>query len=255
MSAREQTSVLERCREKLRDITAAYSLDDVELQVLAQTLTPEEAIGTPGRRDFPIVEGRERMIEAVVLGARGQAFTDSPAEFIGRLGYVLELSLTSNRNRALFVATLNATLQHLNLVEGTAHCRDDDPERCAVEIASFARKSGARSVGLVGLNPAIAEALVREFGAGAVRITDLNEQSIGTRKFNVEILDGRTRAGDVIRSSDMILMTGTTLVNGTFDDLWNLAQHEGRMTVIYGVTAAGVCRLMNMTRLCPCARN
>jgi len=252
---KEQITILERCRDKLRDIIAAHNLNEVELQVIARALTPEEAIGTPGRRDFPIIEGKERMIEALVLGARGQAFTDSPSEFIGRIGDVLELPLISNRNRALFVATLNAILRHLNLVNGTVHCKDDDPGKCALEIAAFTRKSGARSVGLIGLNPAIAEALAREFGTESVQITDLNGQNIGKRKFNVEILDGRTKAGDVIRSSDLVLITGTTLVNDTFDNLWNYARHEGKTLVIYGVTAAGVCQLMNLTRICPCARN
>ena len=55
------------------------------MTVLAKPLTPEEAIGKPGRRDFPILEGKERVIEATVLGARGQAFTDSASDFEGRL--------------------------------------------------------------------------------------------------------------------------------------------------------------------------
>ncbi|MDP8239032.1 MAG: DUF364 domain-containing protein [Candidatus Hatepunaea meridiana] len=251
----KQTTILEQCRDKLRDIIAAHNLNEVELQVTAKALTPEEAIGTPERRDFPIIEGKEHMIEALALGARGQAFTDSPSEFIGRIADVLDLPLDSNRNRALFVATLNAILQHLNLAEGTIHCKDDDPEKCALEIAAYARKSGARSVGLIGLNPAIAEALIGEFGTESVQILDLNRQNIGKRKFNVEILDGRTKTENVIRSSNMILVTGTTLVNGTFDDLWNYAKDDGKTLVIYGVTSAGVCELMNLTRICPCARN
>ncbi len=171
------------------------------------------------------------------------------------IGEVLEMPLDSNRNRALFVATLNAVLRRLDMVEGTIHCRDDEPERCAREVAAMVRKSGSRSVGLIGLNPAIAEALVREFGADSVRITDLNRKNIGRRKFNVEILDGRTQAGDVIRSSDTVLMTGTTLVNGTFTGLWNCVGSEKKRPIIYGVTAAGICHLMNLTRVCPCARN
>jgi len=86
MNTQEHTTILEQCRDKLRDIIAAHSLNEVELRVIAKELTPEEAIGTPERRDFPIIEGKERMIEALVLGARGQAFTDSPSEFTGRVG-------------------------------------------------------------------------------------------------------------------------------------------------------------------------
>lgn len=255
MNTQKHTSILEQCRDKLRDIVAAHGLNEVELKVFTKVLSPEEAIGTPGRRDFPIIEGKESMIEAVVFAARGQAFTDSPSEFIGRVGDALGLPLTSSRNRAIFIATVNAIMRHLKLVEKTVHCKDDDPEKCAPEIAAFVRKSGANSIGLVGLNPAIAETLVREFGVDAVRITDLNGQNIGMRKFGVEILNGRTEAGDVIRSSDMVLITGTTLVNGSFDDLWRFTKLEGKMAVLYGVTAVGIASLMKLSHICPYGRS
>ncbi|MCF7810881.1 hypothetical protein K9N50_07820 [bacterium] len=250
---KEQVLILDKCRAKLLDIIAEHNLSQIEIQVLARALTPEEAIGVPGRRDFPIIEGKERMIEALVLGSRGQAFTDTASEFIGRISDVLNLPLDSNRNRALFIATLNAVLKHLNVVEGTVHCKDEDPEICAVEIASFARNSGARKVGLIGLNPAIAEALVNEFGSESVKITDLNRQNIGKRKFDVEIQNGKTDAEDIIKSSDIILITGTTLSNDTFDDLHNLAIKAGKRIVIYGVTSVGICKLMNLEHICPCA--
>jgi len=255
MKLQDQTTILEQCQALLRGLVEERGFDHVEIKVLAKTLSPEEAIGTPGRRDFPIIEGKERMIEAAVLGARGQAFTDSPSDFAGRIRDILELPLTDNRSRAVFVSALNAILRHLDMVQGTVHCKDDDPEKCAREIAGFARKSGANSVGLIGLNPAIAEALVREFGTESVRIADLNRQNIGQKKFGVEILDGRSKTEDMIRASDLVLITGTTLVNGTFDDLWDLAQREGKAAMVYGVTAAGVSQLMNLPRVCPCARN
>lgn len=255
MKSPDHAPILEQCRAMLRDLVERRGLDRVEIQVLAKALSPEEAIGSPGRRDFPIIEGKERMIEAVVEGSGGQAFTDSPSDFAGRIRDVLELPLTDNRSRAVFVAALNAILRHLDMAQGTVHCRDDDPEQCASEIAAFARKSGAKSVGLIGLNPAIAEALAREFGAESVRIADLNRQNIGQKKFGVEILDGRSQTEDMILVSDLVLITGTTLVNGTFDDLWDLAKREGKKVTIYGVTAAGVSRLMNLPRVCPYARN
>ncbi|HUT54317.1 MAG TPA: DUF364 domain-containing protein [bacterium] len=255
MNAQDHAPILEQCRDMLRDLVSKPGLDRVEIQVLAKPLSAEEAIGTPGRRDFPIIEGKEMMIEASVLGARGQAFTDSPSDFAGRIRDILELPLADNRGRAVFVSALNAILRHLEMVEGTVHCKDDDPEKCALEIAALARKSGANSVGLIGLNPAIAEALVREFGTESVRIADLNRQNIGRKKFGVEIRDGRSETEDMIRASDLVLITGTTVVNGTFDDLWNLARREGKAAVVYGVTAAGVSRLINLPRVCPCARN
>jgi len=52
------------------------------------------AIGEPGRRDFPIIIGKERVIEAEVLGARAHVFTDSTKEFFGKLKEILNLPLT-----------------------------------------------------------------------------------------------------------------------------------------------------------------
>ncbi len=242
--------ILEEFRDKVRALAAERGLNDAEVTVLAKPLTPEEAIGKPGRRDFPILEGKERVIEATVLGRRGQAFTDTPSDFAGRFRDVLDLPLDNNRNRAVFLATTNAALAHLGLVKGTLHCKDDAPERCAFEIALSARATDAQTVGLVGLNPAIAEKLARQFGAGAVRITDLNPQNVGKEKFGVTIWDGRTQTAELVRRCDLVIVTGTTLVNGTFDGILRLARDARKRLVVYGITCAGVCRLMGLERWC-----
>jgi hypothetical protein len=110
-------------------------------------------------------------------------------------------------------------------------------------------------VGLIGFNPSIAEALAREFGADHVCLTDLNPQNIGTLKFGVTVWDGRTQTHELIRASDLVIVTGTTLVNGTFDEILRLVRLEGKQFVVFGMTAAGVCRLMNLERWCSQAQN
>ena len=86
-------TTLETAREKLVKILREHNLLDEPVEVLARFLTPEEAIGTPGRRDFPIVRGKEKMLEATIRGARGQSFTDSRREFVGTVAQVLALPL------------------------------------------------------------------------------------------------------------------------------------------------------------------
>jgi len=249
-SATEALGVLEQSRNKIRELIAERQLDSTPVTVLAKLLTLEEAIGTPGRRDYPILEGKERIIEASVLGASGQAFTDSPSEYSGLLGDLVEMPLSSNRERAIFLAAMNALLRHLRLVEGTLHCKNDEPEKCAAEIAKSARLSGAQRVGLIGLNPSIGEALVRDFGADSVCITDLNPKNIGTPKFGVVVWDGRAQTHELVRASDLVIATGTTLVNGTFDEILRLARLEGKQLVVFGITCAAVCKLMNLERWC-----
>ena len=79
------TGILEEFRDEIHALAAEHGLNDAAVTVLAKPLTPEEAIGKPERRDFPILEGKERVIEATVLGTRGQAFTDSASDFAGQL--------------------------------------------------------------------------------------------------------------------------------------------------------------------------
>jgi len=251
----EPASALELARTKFAPVVGEKGLLDSAVAVSVSPLTAEEAIGRPTRRDFPIIEGKEQLVEAAVNGAKGHAFTDSPRGFSGTISDVLALPLASNRNRAVFAAVLNATLRSLGILESSLHCRDEDPERCAVDLARYVRDQwGEGSVGLIGLNPAIAEALVASFGVANVRITDLNRKNIGTEKSRVPVWDGRTQTEKLVCESHVVLITGTTLVNGSFDDISAWIREYKRNHLIYGVTAAGVCELMNWNRFCPYAR-
>jgi uncharacterized protein (DUF4213/DUF364 family) len=224
----------------------------VDVTVFAKPLSPEEAIGNPGRRDFPIIIGKERVIEATLMGSKGHAYTDSPQEFLGTLHDVLNLELTTNQNRAIYVATLNAFMGYLKATDRTVHCKDEEPEECAREIADvLLKRFGNTDVGLIGLNPAIAERLVDAFGPDHVRITDLNADNIGQHRFGVEIWNGNERTEDIIDASEVIVFTGTTLVNDTFSNIWDRIQSQGKKYLVYGVTAAGVSELCNFERICP----
>jgi uncharacterized protein (DUF4213/DUF364 family) len=251
-----ESSVLENSKNQLVEIVTKNRLLDAYVSVLVKTLTPEEAIGEPGRRDFPIILGKERIVEAEVLGAKAHAFTDSPGEFAGNLKEVLTLPLTSNRERSIYVAILNATLKYLNLIENTIHCKDEDPERCGKEIASqLLQRYGKTKIGFIGLNPAIAENLVETFGAENVRITDLNKQNVNSSKYGVKVWDGNDMTEELIKQSDVILITGTTFVNGTFDHIMLCVQNYRKDYLIYGVTGAGICKLLGLNRICPYSRN
>lgn len=255
MNSPETISVLEAAKVKFAEIAASKGLLDTEVIVSVSALSAEEAIGRPTRRDFPIIEGKERVIEATFKSAKGHAFTDSPHDFAGTLRDVLALPLTSNSERAVFIAVLNAAMNSLGMLETSLHCRDEDPEECAKEIAGHVRGVwGGCMVGLIGLNPAIAEALVGAFGADNVLVTDLNPKNISAAKFSLTVWDGKTRTEELIRRSDVVILTGTTLVNATFDEIWNWIQDHKRNYVIYGVTAAGVCELMGLKRMCPYSR-
>lgn len=256
MGESQRASILEQTRANFLTIAREKGLLNADVSVLARPLTPEEAIGTPGRRDYPIIVGKERIIEADLLGAKGHAFTDAPREFAGTIAEVGAIAFSSNQNRAVYLATLNALLSYVGIAKQTVHCKDDDPETCGAQIAKQLRErhGNAAVVGLIGMNPAIADHLVQAFGSNNVIFSDLYSENIGKERFGVTVWDGRHRTAELIAKADVVLFTGTTLQNGTFDDIWNRTQILGKRGIVFGVTAAGVCALTGIERLCPCGK-
>jgi uncharacterized protein (DUF4213/DUF364 family) len=243
--------ILEELKEKLGEIVSAHHLEDAAVRVNIGTLSTRQAIGSPRRRDFALLQGREVMIEARLLGSYGQAFTDRPGDFSGSLKDVLALSLDTSENRAIFIATLNAVAAHLGLVIRTRHCRDEEPEECASEMARhLLAESGHIKVGLIGLQPAILENLALTYGTDNVRCTDLNPDNIGTSRYGAEIRDGRTETEKLVNWCDLILATGSTIVNNTFDKIREQAASPGKRLVLFGVTAAGAAALAGLEVLC-----
>ncbi|KAF5411762.1 MAG: hypothetical protein C5S43_02885 [Candidatus Methanocomedens sp.] len=117
-----------KIKERFAQIVAENNLSDEAVRVSAKTLTPEEAIGNPESDDFPILKGHERMTQAEFRGSFGQAFTDMYGDFEGTLQDVLYMELNNNFRRAIFIATLNAVMRNLGLIEGSVHCKDHGSE-------------------------------------------------------------------------------------------------------------------------------
>jgi len=247
--------ILQRARRALSRIIADHRLGREAVRVAVEPLSPEQAIGRPCRPGFALAEGQEVMVEAEFRGTFGQAFTDHPRSFEGTIEDVQHLALDTNDNRAVFISTLNAVASHLGMIEGTQHCRDDDPERCGSEIASrLLRDFGEVRIGLVGFQPALLAHLAEHFGANNIRCTDLNRRNIGSRRYGVDIDDGRTATGHVVNWSDLLLVTGSAIVNNTFDDISEAAASGEKALLVFGVTGAGTAALLGLKRVCPFAR-
>jgi hypothetical protein len=218
---------------------------DERVAVKARTLSTEEAIGNPEAEDFPLQKGRERLMQARFGDGAGQAFTDQFGDYEGSLREVLEMPLGNNYRRAVFIATLNAVLRHMGRVTGTIHCRDREPQDCARQLAAHLKERfGAVRIGQVGFQPRMVEAVA---GAFPVRLMDLDPENIGTRKFDV-LVEGPEAKEDVIDWADLLLVTGSTVANGT------IAHFLGKKPVLfYGTTVAGAAHLMGWERFCACS--
>ncbi len=237
---------LEGIREKFSQlIEAGHLTGEEEVQVVsARPLTPEEAIGRPERRDFPLLKGKESMIQANFKDACGQAYTDMPGNYQGTLKELLALPLRNNYERAIFIATLNAVMRHLKLVDRTIHCRDQEPGQCATHLVEYVRERFDNPrIAFIGLQPAMVAGLAGHF---PIRVTDLDPDNVGQRKGGVVIEDA-SLTDEIIAWSDLVLATGTTAVNDT------LAGVIGRKPAIfYGVTIAGIARLAGYEQYCFC---
>ncbi len=246
--------ILEEALSKFEEIVKRKGLLNERVVIKMRPLSPKEAIGVPERKDFPILKGKEVLVEASFSGSKGQAFTDEPSDFEGSISDVLSLDLSSSRNRAVVVASLNAVLRHLNIVRNTVHCKNSEPEECGKEMAYrfFKRWGEDMTVGLVGLQPAIASNLIRRFGREHVQIADLDKDNIGKDFEGVKVLDGREHAFDVVANNFLALITGSSVVNGTIDELIRVSKmdNKNRIVIFYGTTIAGVSYLMNLNRLC-----
>lgn len=244
-------SIIEEVKENFRTIINENNFGNEPVEVTIGTLTAKQAIGSPSRQDYPLLEGREVMIEAKFKGSYGQAFTDRPNEFKGSLNDVLDMALDSSDSRAVFDASLNAVMAYIGMVTGVRHCHDEEPEKCAIEMAQYLlEKYGRVKVGMIGYQPAILENLVTALGADNIHCTDLNPKNIGTDKFGAEIWDGRTDTEKLIIWCDVVLATSSTIVNATYDDIKTLADTYEKKLIIFGVTGAGISALLGLERLC-----
>ena len=213
------------------------------IRITATPLTPEEAIGNPEDQDYPLLKGKERIMEAEFRGAKGHAFTDMYGNFSGSLLDVSSMPLKNSFRRAIFVSSLNAVMRYLKMADRTIHCKDQAPPRCARDLASYIREHfGHSKIAMVGFQPRMVEALSREFDT---RVTDLDPDNIERTRFGVTI-GGPEETSANLSWCDLCVVTGTTVTNGTLPDF--LIE---KPTILYGVSIAGAARLLNLNRFCP----
>ncbi|MGD8388921.1 MAG: hypothetical protein PVG49_17375, partial [Desulfobacteraceae bacterium] len=66
--------LFDEIKQKVRPILSAQGLMNKRVRVEARPLSTEEAIGNPEGDDFPLQQGKERLMQADLDGALGQAF-------------------------------------------------------------------------------------------------------------------------------------------------------------------------------------
>ena len=230
-------------RKEFTRLIKEHGLEGEEVTIQAVTLSPEQAIGNPEDKDYPIVKGEERLMQAEFRGARGQAFTDRYGNFSGQLADIAAMDLKNNFRRAVFISSLNAVMRHLGLIAKTVHCKDNQPRECGYEMVKYVEKNyGQPRVAMVGFQPRMVEALAKKF---ELRVTDMDQDNIGQEKFGLRI-GGPNQTEENLNWCDIAVVTGTTIVNDTIDHF-----RITKPVVFYGITISGAAKLAGLNSFCP----
>jgi uncharacterized protein (DUF4213/DUF364 family) len=238
---------MEELRNRIKGLIKRYGLRDSVVEVHAQTLSPEEAIGNPEDKDYPLLKGKERLIQAEYSGSLGVAFTDMYGNYRGKLSEIVDMDLKNNFRRAIFISTINAVLRYLGLIEKTGHCKDEGPVNCAYQLPEYIKSNfGNPKIAFVGFQPRLVEALSKSY---RVKVTDMDPDNIGKTKFGIKIQPPED-VDKNIAWCNLVFVTGSTFVNDTYEKFLSCS----KPVVFYGVTGAGASYLLNLKRYCPFGR-
>jgi len=241
-----QQQLFSEIKDRFLKIVQEHDLSAGRIRITSRALSAKDAIGTTKRQDYPIITGKEVMLQADYMGSFGQAFTDSPSVFSGTLEDVLALDIENDVHaRGLFIAALNAVMRHLALAEGTIHCKNEEPELCAAKYVDYIKTHyGSPKVAIVGFQPALIENLSKAF---ELRVLDLNPENIGKTKYGVKIEDGEKDYEEVVLGwAGLVLCTGSTLANGSIVKYMGIDKE----VVFYGTTLSGAAKLLGLKRVC-----
>ncbi|MCI8284394.1 MAG: hypothetical protein HFE90_03885 [Firmicutes bacterium] len=234
-----------KLKDEFKKIIDTNKLNTGEIKIRSVSLSPQEAIGITERKDYPILYGREIMLQAEYDGFIGQAFTSSPADYSGSLSEILDNDIIGDpHDRALFIAAMNAVMRSVGLADRTVHCKNQGPELCAKQMVPFIKeKYGNPKILQVGYQPAIFQQIAENFD---MRILDLNPDNVGSEKYGVTVEHGIDDYDDAVNWADIILCTGSTICNGSIVKYIDI----GKEVIFYGTTLAGAAELLGLKRAC-----
>jgi len=243
---------IRRVREKLIEVIKkdfARMVDENgiasdEVTITAVPLSPEQAIGNPEDKDYPLITGKECLMQVQFRGYKGQAFTDMYGNYRSKLGDIVAMDLTNNFRRAIFIACLNAVMRYLGLITKTIHCKDESPKECSRELAKYIEKDyGHPKIAFVGFQPRMIEVLSKQF---ELKVTDMDRDNCGKEKFGV-IIQSEDMTANHLEWCDIVLVTGTTVVNDTIGQFM-----IDKPVIFYGITISGAAKLLGLNHFCYC---
>jgi uncharacterized protein (DUF4213/DUF364 family) len=237
-------NIYQKLHDYFVNLVKENHLETQEIIVRAKPLTPEEAIGNPEDKDYPLIVGRERMMQAEFRNTFGQAYTDMYGNYSDKLINIAEMQLKNNFHRAVFISSLNAVMRYLGLIDKTMHCRDDEPRECSSQLVEYIKKKyGNPRIAMVGFQPRMVESLGKSFN---VKVTDMDYANIDTEKFGVTVQSPQ-KTKEHLDWCQVAVVTGSTIVNGTIVDFL-----INKPVIFYGVTISGAAKILGLENFCYC---
>ena len=130
------------------------------------------------------------------------------------------------------------------MIAGSVHCKDKGPAECGLDMLEFLEGYRGARIALVGFQSVHVRCCSERC---ELRILDRDPENIGEEKFGVVVLDDDKDSEEVLRCCDPVLVTGTTVVNGTIEPILRVA---GAKAVFHRI-GAWVARLLSLDRFCP----
>ncbi len=161
------------------------------------------------------------------------------------------MDLENETDRAIFFSSLNAAFNHLDLVNETIHCEGNDPKKCGKELVKLLKEKYENpKIAHIGYQPGHLEHCCQRF---ETLVTDLNPENVKEEKFGTKILPASNNE-KIIKNSDIALITGSSVVNGTLPKLIKCCEKNKTEPIIYGVSGKSTSHILEIENFCPHGR-
>lgn len=232
------------------EIIAKGTTKNTPLEKTKNNKTTEHRFKLPSK-EYALTKGKEVLVRSQIKNSYGDAFTDKPKTFKGKLKKIPELAQGDKSDKAIFFSALNATLNEHGKIETPVHCKQGDPIKCGKKLVEhILNKFGKEKIAHIGYHPGHLEACSKTFKN---YLTDLNPENIGKQKFRITVQNG-TKNEEVIEKTDIACITSSSIVNGSLPQLLDWCEKHNTEPIIYGVSGVSAVKLLNLNGFCPYGR-
>lgn len=202
---------------------------------------PEETLMPAGNVPCP-ASRPEYCTFANFKGAKGEAYSETPADFYGTVEEAISLPCGKGID-ARVLAAINAVMTHLGLIGTGEFSEEPAAHRAYAEkiYNEVTEKYGKSNIILVGYDGYIVQRFMEE--PLDFWTMDRNPDNVTKDRFDHVIVNsGKPNRDACIEWGKILIVTGSTLCNGTIIPYLEC----GKDVKFYGITFAGAAKLLDL---------